>query len=330
VILEPPVYQRYVWQDGSDGDTYIAYNTGTYTLKATDENGCTITDSVIIKVVSHLVEELNIVTYNKQGTAILVDWTTKDANAIIGHELYRKSDNSGNYLQIGTIDKGSPDEFIDTSAHSAIQYSYAITFRDTCGVESAFSIPHTPIVVNANYRVSNRTIVDLNWTPYKGLTYNSYILQRGKTTDNLTTFATIPSTDLYYTLPIDGYNYYRIAIPILNPFTIDGTVYEYAYSNISEISDLVLENITSLSDRSIQVFPNPSKGIVTVESEFASMPDFITIQITNTLGQIMSIEKLQPATNIYHSFSISTVPAGIYFLTITTNNEMLSKLLIVE
>jgi len=330
VILQPPVYQRYVWQDGSDGDTYIAYNTGTYTLKATDENGCTITDSVTVRVVSHPIEELNIVTYNKQGTTILVDWTTKDANAIIGHELYRKSDNSGNYVQIGTIDKGSPDEFIDTSAHSAKQYSYAITFRDTCGVESAFSLPHTPIVVNANYRVSNRTIVDLNWTPYKGLTYNSYILQRGKTTDNLTTFATIPSTELYYTLAIDGYNYYRIAIPILNPFTIDDTVYEYAYSNISEISDLVLENINSLSDRSMQVFPNPSKGIVTVETEFASMPDFITLQISNTLGQIMSIEKLHPATNIFHTFSISDVSPGIYFLTVTTNNEILSKLLIVE
>jgi len=330
VILQPPVYQHYLWQDGSDADIYIAYNSGIYILKATDDNGCTIIDSITISVISHPATELNLVTYNNEGTAMLIDWNTKDPAAIIGHEVYRTNDNSGNFSLIGSIDISKPDDFKDTTATFQKQYSYSVTSRDTCGVESDFSIAHTPVFVAANYRVSNRNIVDLNWTPYKGLTYNSYILQRGKTVDNLAPFATVSSSEQYYTLNVDGYEYYRVAIPIINPFTIEGIVYDYAYSNISKISDLRLDNTDSQTIENLIVYPNPSNEKINISTTFASMPEFVTLKITNTLGMVIKSKRIEPTLKLDYFLDIGDIPSGIYYITIQTNTISTSKVFVVE
>ncbi|WP_295716338.1 gliding motility-associated C-terminal domain-containing protein [Mucilaginibacter sp.] len=49
VILNPGIFTKYLWQDGSTNPTYLVKTSGSYRVKVTDEYGCETSDTVNIK-----------------------------------------------------------------------------------------------------------------------------------------------------------------------------------------------------------------------------------------------------------------------------------------
>ena len=49
VLLEPGSYASYLWQDNSTGPAYVVTTPGTYWVTVTDQNGCTTSDTVVVK-----------------------------------------------------------------------------------------------------------------------------------------------------------------------------------------------------------------------------------------------------------------------------------------
>jgi gliding motility-associated-like protein len=49
VLLQPGGYASYLWQDNSTRPTYLVTVPGTYWVTATDQNGCTTSDTVVVK-----------------------------------------------------------------------------------------------------------------------------------------------------------------------------------------------------------------------------------------------------------------------------------------
>ena len=49
IMLNPGVYNHYLWQDNSTGSNYTVKTPGTYWVKVTDQNGCVTSDTVAVK-----------------------------------------------------------------------------------------------------------------------------------------------------------------------------------------------------------------------------------------------------------------------------------------
>ncbi len=72
-----------------------------------------------------------------------------------------------------------------------------------------------------------------------------------------------------------------------------------------------IAKINSTELETVNVYPNPSTGILNVEIVAAN--EAVNIQMTNTLGQIVLDEKTK---NNKSSYNISHLPNGIYFITL--------------
>ncbi len=72
-----------------------------------------------------------------------------------------------------------------------------------------------------------------------------------------------------------------------------------------------VKNIAKLNSK---VYPNPVSHSVTIENEFA----ISNISVTNILGNTIMNESPKSKK---HSIDISTLPSGMYFVTITANNQ---------
>lgn len=80
----------------------------------------------------------------------------------------------------------------------------------------------------------------------------------------------------------------------------------------------------------IKVFPNPASKAVYVEIE--NHTGSIDIRLVNSLGLVVSHQTLwQHSAEIQqHKLSIQTLPEGLYFLMLTTPNQVISKPLIIK
>ncbi|MBN2727964.1 MAG: T9SS type A sorting domain-containing protein [Bacteroidales bacterium] len=124
---------------------------------------------------------------------------------------------------------------------------------------------------------------------------------------------------------------------IFDPSTAGLGSYTFTYSvsdscgiaDETEITIVVDEclGIEESNDNRIQVYPNPSNGLITVELSKLSNNNN-SLEITNSIGQNVFVLKNieQGSTNIDLSF----LPAGIYYLSIHTESEIISKKLILK
>ncbi|MEI8137631.1 MAG: T9SS type A sorting domain-containing protein, partial [Bacteroidota bacterium] len=84
----------------------------------------------------------------------------------------------------------------------------------------------------------------------------------------------------------------------------------------------------NLSKMDINIYPNPSTGIVNIDFLNSSQNLNYKLQITNTLGQEVYQTNLN---NTKSTINVQTLKSGIYFLNIKQNDNVLSaKKIIVE
>ena len=105
------------------------------------------------------------------------------------------------------------------------------------------------------------------------------------------------SYTVYDRSPHDGYNYYRI-----KQVDFDG---QFAYSAVRSVEIVKEENNT------VQVFPNPSKGIVTLTFSGIISEQ---VQIYNSLGQSLGYFNLDKSGDQVYQLDISALNEGLYYL----------------
>jgi hypothetical protein len=88
-----------------------------------------------------------------------------------------------------------------------------------------------------------------------------------------------------------------------------------------------IENQSSISDNTLKIYPNPARE--TVNLLFTrTVNDPVDIRIQNTSGIVVNSLSLFPSGRII-SINIKGLPAGIYFVTVTTNDFTTSGKLII-
>jgi Leucine-rich repeat (LRR) protein len=81
--------------------------------------------------------------------------------------------------------------------------------------------------------------------------------------------------------------------------------------------------------RSIKIYPNPGRGIFNITIEISQIED-IKLQIINSLGQPLHVEELKLAKGTYTGqFDLREYPAGVYYLQILSNKDIVNKNLII-
>lgn len=107
-----------------------------------------------------------------------------------------------------------------------------------------------------------------------------------------------------------------IGTPVPTPVTLNGDL-----ASCNPGSPLGLFDAGSSTQPGIYLFPNPSKGRVTITTSSA----ITLIQISNTLGQLV-----YQATPFDTGAEIKMKSKGIYFVTITCGNELVTKKVVVD
>ncbi len=79
----------------------------------------------------------------------------------------------------------------------------------------------------------------------------------------------------------------------------------------------------------MQVFPNPTSGIITIDLALPK-PETGIVEIFNAVGQVIYTEKFENSDNPVINTDLSHHPAGIYFVTATTTESRITKRLVLQ
>lgn len=100
----------------------------------------------------------------------------------------------------------------------------------------------------------------------------------------------------------------------------------YYYIDNIQLWDILTTDIEDLKGNLLNIYPNPSNGILEINS---TVGENYSVEITNAIGQLNKITKIQlPKTVI----DLSSEPSGIYFCNLLQNGKIVrqSKIVIIK
>lgn len=111
-------------------------------------------------------------------------------------------------------------------------------------------------------------------------------------------------------------------------FNYDGS-FDLGYATAVFEADII-NSIDQSEDISLlNLFPNPAQESVSIDLNLLKAAT-LQLSIFNSLGQKMHAESLFGNSNIKHEINLSSFISGIYFVTIETPNQLITKKLIVQ
>ncbi len=116
----------------------------------------------------------------------------------------------------------------------------------------------------------------------------------------------------------------------MNLFTHDQALRAFTALN-GPLASLLTSNVcTPLGidelgiSRDVDIFPNPSTGIINAELKF-SKPAKVEIMATTVLGQTIYKLNAESISNVTLKMDFSTQPNGLYFIRISDGNSFVVK-----
>ena len=211
----------------------------------------------------------------------------------------------------------SLSEFIDTAGSASASWgplSFQLSTIDSCG-ESVLSPILTSIFLTVSPGVG---VFILNWTAYNGFTPTEYRIFRKVTPGPFLQIDSVPNSVLTFrdTLPPAGSIY---AVEAVNPGSCIPSTHRPSSHNFStpaisgafsnELNSKLagIKNIGNTVNN-VKIYPNPSRGIFTVQSSVFSNSS--TLEVYNVLGENVITETTPHVTN---TIDLSSRPNGVYF-----------------
>ncbi len=268
-------------QSGSgQGPLDVNWTTGgnkTVSLEVS-ENGCIsgITDNTVYVAYPFEDEEICLVTIDEKSGKNMVVWENTPDMGIDSYNIYRETNVSGVYTQIGNVPAAALSLFVDMVAvPEQQQYLYKISAVDTCGNESDNSQYHKTLFLQYN---GADVGVNLSWKLYQiegtPISFDSYILYKGTDSTELEPFDTISGGLDAYTdndpNVLETRYYYRIAGVKAEECDASGGTkagagpYSHSISNLED-NRLQASGIRA-SDAfgNIKIIPNPCSESTTI------------------------------------------------------------------
>jgi hypothetical protein len=334
ITLNPSIqtnYTSFSWTGNSFSSqnnltpTISPAETGYFTFSATNTNGCTAYDSLIINVTSPGNQAVCLVTADSAtGNHNVVVWEKPAQHEYLSnHKIYREI-SINNFQPIGIISSDSLSIFNDFTANpNTTSYRYKISGIDTCGHESALSDYHSTIHLQylgfGNFQWSSYEIENLS---NQVSSYNFY--RDDFSTGNFQVIQVIPGSNNTFT-DINFSNFpngqYRVDINWLNGLNcIPSRVISSSYSNIYQLSQS--NKLQALAKKQISIYPNPVSEELVFEIPVTLLGKTFTLY--NQLGEKIMTGQLN---SIRSEFKIGDIPSGSYTVAL---DDLFQKLVILN
>ena len=342
----------YLWSNGDT--TYITtLSSGNYSVTATDQNGCAITNSISLANPDSIYAQTTTVNVNCNG----LNNGEVVINIIGGSTPYSYSDDGGNTYQnsnvfdnltVGTYTYLITDyngclssafaEIIQPISITSITESDSVSCYGNCdGAVYAFasggiapysydwggnssnlcSGNYNVIITDANGCIATNTTIIYEPFP---LAINIWI--NGNTIEATSGF---DSYQWYYAngTPIAGET-----SEIYEPLSVGEYYVVVTYGDCEEVSYAINYNISGIEnlDFNISIYPNPTMGTLTIEGG----SNIQNIIILNTLGnQLLSVEN-NSNDYIKSEIDLTTFAKGIYFIQVEKNNQIMNYRIVLQ
>src|ERR1035437_911850 len=273
---------------GATSQTYTATSSGSYTVVVTKSFGCSTTSTST--------------TYSN-GNPPVANFTASTGDC--EGQTITLTDNSSNTPTSWSWTMPSGTPATSNLQSPSVTYSTAGTYTVTLTAtnSSGASTPTSnTITINANPAIPTITIAGITLTS-SALTGNQWYLN-GVLING--------ATNQSYAATVNG-NY---TVVVINSF---------GCSNTSAATIYTIAGISSIADNALlNVFPNPSNGIVNIN--FAGRSKHINIVVMNDLGQQIYSEMINDCQNDCNKIiDMSSFKKGIYLFRIMTDENIYTK-----
>jgi len=199
--------------------------------------------------------------------------------------------------------------FIDTGSYPAVvSNTYRLGFRDSCGIISDTSAPHTTIHLAISQGIG--TSWNLSWNAYSGFSFPSYNIYRGTSPSTMTLLTTQNSNVFAYTdLTPPSTVYYAIEIVDstgCNPSARMENNYSSSMSNIVNPNNTGIYELQAL--KNISIYPNPATTAITIHSPMSIVN--CQLSIIDVLGNKIYQQNI---SGIDSTIDVSNWSEGVYF-----------------
>ena len=257
----------------------------------------------------------------------MVIWNQPMGIPIDSFLIFKETNQSGVYEQIGAQMNNVFSTFIDTGSYPAIQANrYRLGFRDSCGTVSDTSTEQKTIHLSVNQGQNNSW--NLIWDAFEGLSFSTYAIYRGTSLSNMSLYTTIASTLYQYSdLTPPATVFYAIGVVDSAGCSPSARVENNFANSISNIVNPSSSGINQIqASNIISIYPNPATNMLTLKSQ---LPIFNSqFIITDVLGNEVYHQPINNSSQ--SSIDISQLNNGIYFYQIKNDKETMRGKFVVE
>ncbi|HTA81896.1 MAG TPA: T9SS type A sorting domain-containing protein, partial [Bacteroidia bacterium] len=330
----------YLWSNGDTTANLYNVAAGEYALTVTDASGCagtanaTITQSQISPIAICMATVDPATNYNN------LSWDASNfTGGIVACNIYKETTTPGVFNKIGSV-SAAKGLYVDTLSDARKRsWRYEISEVDSCGVESPLSAPFKTMHLTINLGASNA--INLIWDNFQGINFNYYIVYRDSVAGIASDSIDYVTNNGIYTYtdypPLTGSWYYHMGISssgacasVIHPHSIEAINYNASKSNTGTVTfgPTGIPNVSSPG--SLDIYPNPTRGVFNMSLVLNSQQN-VDIKIYNTLGQVIKEETYgQSYGKAIKQFDMSAYGKGVYFVKVTTNNDVQYRKVVIQ
>ncbi|MBC8173972.1 MAG: T9SS type A sorting domain-containing protein [Chitinophagales bacterium] len=301
VTLTAPAGYSYLWSTGETTQSIIASEAGTYSVTITSGFGCSSTCS--IEVTTTPGPEAYITpgdtTICKGRKVILI------ANAGVGYTYqWYKND---------VLIPGATNNYYKTQQPGV--YTVEVTSADGCSAISAGST----VTVILPPTLSLNTPDGLDLCP-DGEVLLEIVTEAGATFQWYFNGSPIPGAT--------GNTYTATEVGEYTALVTNSAGCSTRCKGITVVNSCRLGN-SAEGNSSLEIYPNPAEGMVKLSIVLDESARVI-LEFMNMEGQILHEEIMQDVHTFTKEFDLSSYPKGVYFLTITTDLQKITKKIVLQ
>lgn len=223
---------------------------------------------------------------------------------VAAYNLYRESVVAGEYELMASVSYDSASRWVDVNSRPRTRsYRYKISTIDADSNESSLSHEQKTMHLAINQGLGGRW--NLQWTPYEGAEYTTYIIYRGTTLDSLVQIDIMPADgNTSYTdeeAP-EGDVFYQVGIVMRNSCSSATKSASISRSNIATNSSV---GINDVADVSFNIYSHDNQIVINgTNGETVRVFDMMGRMVAITNGNTVSV----PTTGVY-MVKIGNLPA---------------------
>ena len=297
ITLEAPSGSySYLWNTGATTSTIEVTESGTYT--------CGVSDMCATSVQTFIVQdnvEIDLATCDLESNLNLVIWQTNPAQAqYIDHVVVKRDG-----MQVGTADY-SDGQFTDNIGSGAASRTYTLTAIATDGTECPI-VSYPKETIHMAYLTGINNTIEVNWNVPAGYDLLGYnICEWHEDDGSLSVIDFVGASVTSYTCSESQFDEGYIVVQGVEAGKNGET---RLLSNRS----LDLVGLGENEATAFRVYPNPAKGILSVETRRATSLPEETYRIVNPIGQTVMEGQI---TMEKQQIDVCNLPNGLYFITI--------------